>query len=174
MAFSKYTFIIGKKEDSDKRIYSGTLLSPMSGFKLGMRVAKMISTVLMNAKITDDLDSLLNIEDSDKMDNSDMVKKGLKFIVQCLEYIDVDGYMGLVNEILENTPIYARVDKKDLGGKPSQESVLLSNESSINKWFGEYPQDLLLFSANILFKNSSPFLPEELKTEIPSLLKQIA
>lgn len=151
----KYTFILGDNTD-EKRIYSGTLLSPIRGFKLGMKFAKLVSEIVSKTSMDFKLEDLVGLGDESKL-NKELMDKFFYYIIEGLNHFDPDKYMSLVEEIITKSSIHAKID-----GKPD---VQLNDLHAMNKWFVDFPEDMIIFTANILWRNSTPFLPKGILTK---------
>ena len=154
-ANNKYTFSLGKISETDTpRIYQGTLLSPMEGFKIGAKAVKLLACTAKDDTVLAEIKDLIVSSDKDDTNNDDLLSRGIKLFAKVLQEFDIDGYLDMVDVIVTRTCIHAKVDGES-------QSVLINSKADMNKWFTHYPQDLLLFTANVIFRNSSPFLPEE-------------
>ncbi len=134
MAQNKKVFIIGK-EDDQPRSYSITLLQPMDGMYLSMKLGKMISKMPID-----------DIKLSDTPDKATLMA--------LVEALDPDEMMTLVKSILKKTSIFAQINAKDTS---------LNQEGAFNEWFSAHREDLFVFAFQLIWANVSPFLPEELK-----------
>ena len=146
----KYHFTLGH-DTEETRIYGGTLLTPMRGFKLGLKVAKLVSEIIGKLEIDFSLEELIS---ESAFDNKEALSKLLKLLCDGFKYFDDDEYMELVEEVVTKSSIYAKVD--------GEKDVSLNNINDLNKWFERFPQDFLIFTAHILWQNASPFLPRDL------------
>ncbi len=152
-ANNKYTFSLGKMTGSP-RTYQGTLLPPMEGFKIGTKAVKLLACTAKDDTVLEEIKCLIDSSDQSDSSNDDLLSNGIKLFAKILQEFDIDGYLEMVDMIVLRTCIHAKVDGETA-------SALINSKADMNKWFTKYPQDLLLFTANIIFRNSSPFLPEE-------------
>lgn len=152
----KYHFILGKGQPLP-RVYAGTLLTPMRGFKLGMKVAKLISNIISKVEVDFKLIDLIKDTTTDGELTKVAFDKVLHLLFDGLKYFDDDVYMSLVEEVITKSSVHARVDQG------VEENINTIND--LDRWFGKYPQDLLIFTARVLWENSSPFLPKEFLKE---------
>ena len=142
--YSEYIFSLG---DSPKRHYKGKRLRPVEAFKLGMKVSKELCSVLSASGSSIDE---LGTEEKGKEENNS--PSAMSTIVKAIAQINPDIYIGFVDSILKSTIIEASAD----GG----ENRNLVSEKAINEWFELYPEDYLMFTAQVLWQNVSPFLPK--------------
>lgn len=143
----KYIFTLGKDEENP-RIYSGMLLRPYEGFKLGLRVAKELAKMYKDSG--KDTAYLGGLYEKIKTQDNELGLVILSELVEVLSILDISTYFELLDYILENTSLHAKRDK-------DRDSTPIRNKSEFNKWFGDCPADIPLFSAQIIGRNAAPF-----------------
>lgn len=158
MKHNEYVFILG---DETKRVYNGRRLSPFKGSKLGLRFGKLIASAFKDANIENKKVSLSRILDSTVSDK-ETLSDTLIILAEALNSFNEELFFSLVKEVIENTWIAVKIEGQ-------HDSHIISSIPKFDEWFEKYPEDLLIFSAQILFKNSTPFLPKNWLQSILSI-----